>query len=96
MTYSVSTTHTTYKTPLHGLSLLLPIFAKVQLIDPKSHVCVLQTALQLRQQGIQPYVLADGVSSCNKEEISIALARIRQDGGIVSTSESIIFELVGE
>jgi hypothetical protein len=43
-----------------------------------------------------PYVLADGVSSCNAQEVPIALEAIRQAGGVVTTSETILFRLVGE
>lgn len=38
-------------------------------------------------------MIADGVSSCNKEEIPFALARIRQSGGYITTSESVAFQL---
>lgn len=41
------------------------------------------------------YVLADGVSSCNREEIPIAFERIRQAGGKVTTSESLLYEIIG-
>ncbi|EMR89547.1 putative isochorismatase domain-containing protein [Botrytis cinerea BcDW1] len=42
------------------------------------------------------YVLADGVSSCNPQEIPIALDRLRAAGAIVTTSESIIYEIMGD
>ena len=40
------------------------------------------------------YVLADGVSSCNKEEVPLALGRIAQAGGHVTSSESVAFQLM--
>ena len=60
----------------------------------QSHVCVLQTALELLDRKFAVHVLADGVSSCNKEEVSIALEYIRRAGGHVSTSESVAFLLM--
>lgn len=42
------------------------------------------------------YVLADGVSSCNKEEIGIALERLRREGVVVTSSESWIYECMGD
>jgi hypothetical protein len=42
------------------------------------------------------YVIADGVSSVNKEEVPIALARLRHEGAVVTTSESWMYECVGD
>ncbi|GFZ50120.1 hypothetical protein JCM24511_07873 [Saitozyma sp. JCM 24511] len=71
-------------------------FETAILVGIESHVCVLQTALSLLRSGLGVYVLADAVSSCNRQEVPIALSRMRQAGVMVSTSESIIFELLGD
>lgn len=55
-----------------------------------------QTTLDLLAQGHKVYILADGVSSCNKEEVPIALARLRAEGATVTTSESWIYECMGD
>ena len=41
-------------------------------------------------------MLADGVSSCTKEEVPIALARLRHEGAVVTTSESWMYECMGD
>ncbi|KAF9871641.1 isochorismatase family [Colletotrichum karsti] len=70
--------------------------AQVILVGIESHICVTQTALDVLAAGHKPYVLADGVSSCNREEVPIALARLRHEGVTVTTSESILYELMGD
>ncbi|KAF2278004.1 Isochorismatase hydrolase [Westerdykella ornata] len=66
------------------------------IVGIESHICVTQTALDLLDAGHKVYVIADGVSSCNKEEVPIALARLRREGVIVTTSESWLYECVGD
>ncbi|KAK4178461.1 Isochorismatase-like protein [Triangularia setosa] len=70
--------------------------AEVAIVGIESHICVTQTALDLLQAGHKVYILADGVSSTNKEEVPIALARLRQAGAVVTSSESWIYELMGD
>lgn len=70
--------------------------AEVILVGIESHICVTQTALDLLANGHKVYVLADGVSSCNRAEVGVALARLRAEGATVTTSESVIYELMGD
>lgn len=66
------------------------------IVGIESHICVTQTSLDLLAAGHKVYVLADGVSSCNKEEVPIALARLRAEGAVVTTSESWLYECMGD
>ena len=50
--------------------------------EPTDVKQVTQTALDLLHDGHKVYILADGVSSCNKEEVPIALARLRHEGAV--------------
>jgi nicotinamidase-related amidase len=57
------------------------------------HVCVLQTTLDLLQMGYQPVVIDDCVSSRKLNDKLAAIERMRGAGAIISTYESILFEL---
>ncbi|KAL7939045.1 Isochorismatase-like protein [Trichoderma chlorosporum] len=71
--------------------------SRVALVGIESHICITQTALDLRDAGHLPYVIADGVSSCNRAEVGIALDRLRSEPGItVTTSESWMYECLGD
>ena len=73
-----------------------PSSSVVAIVGIESHVCVLQTTLDLLAAGKKVYIIADGVSSCNKEEVPIAIARMRQEGAKISTSESFIYEVMSD
>ena len=60
----------------------------------ESHVCVLQTVLDLKRNGYQPVVVEDCVSSRNLNDKKIAIERMRQVGAIITTYESLLFELL--
>ncbi len=58
----------------------------------ESHVCVLQTALELQQAGLHPFVVEDCVSSRQLSDKQTALARFRHNGIQVVTREMVAFE----
>ena len=59
----------------------------------ESHVCVMQTALDLIDTGYQPVLIEDCVSSRNLNDKKFAVKRMKSGGAIISTFESILFEL---
>ncbi|KAI6819665.1 Isochorismatase hydrolase [Hortaea werneckii] len=69
---------------------------EVVVVGIESHICVTQTTLDLLREGHKVYVIADAVSSCNPQEVPIALARLRAEGAIVTTSESFMYECMGD
>ena len=59
----------------------------------ESHVCVLQTAVDLKEAGLNPIVVMDCVSSRTSENIELAKERYRHEGIMMTSYESILFEL---
>jgi nicotinamidase-related amidase len=60
----------------------------------ESHVCVLQTAIDLLANGYTPVIVEDCVSSRNPNDKKIAIERMRREGAIITTYESLLFELL--
>lgn len=58
----------------------------------ESHVCVLQTALELKAGGYAVFIANDAVCSRNKHNHKNALQRMSQAGIVISNTESILFE----
>lgn len=65
----------------------------VILIGVEAHVCVMQTALDLLENGYIPVVVEDCVSSRRVNDKNIAIERMRYEDAIVTTYESLLFEL---
>ncbi len=65
---------------------------QIVLTGMETHVCVLQTALEMHHAGYQVFVVEDAVCSRHKRHHRNALARLRQAGVVVSNVESVLFE----
>jgi hypothetical protein len=59
----------------------------------EAHVCVLQTVVDLIAAGYTAVVVEDCITSRNGEDKRVAVERMRQEGAVVTTCESILFEL---
>jgi len=59
----------------------------------ETHICIQQTVIDCLQIGFEVIIISDAMSSRNKVDHDIALKRMIQRGAILTTTESIIFEL---
>lgn len=64
------------------------------LLGIEAHVCVLQTAMDLLNTGYEVILVEDCVSSRKLNDKQVALQRLRDDGAIITTYESVLFELL--
>lgn len=62
----------------------------------EAHVCVLQTVIDLIEHGYNVILVEDCISSRKVNDKKIALKRLAAEGAILTTYESILFELTRE
>ncbi len=60
----------------------------------ETHVCVLQTTIDLLQSGYLPVVVEDCVGSRRYTDKQTAINRMRAEGAVITSYESILFELL--
>lgn len=65
---------------------------QVILIGIEAHVCVMQTALEMKEHGFDVFVVVDAVSSRGQHNLKYGLERMRQEGVYLVTSEMVFFE----
>ncbi|XP_076650233.1 isochorismatase domain-containing protein 2 [Halictus rubicundus] len=65
------------------------------LIGLETHVCIENTAIDLRQSGYEVHTVADCCTSRTQEDRLLALERMRGIGCHITTSENVIFKLLG-
>ncbi|WP_308387895.1 isochorismatase family protein [Acidithiobacillus sp. AMEEHan] len=65
---------------------------QICLLGVESHICVLQTALDLQSQGWEVVIPIDAIGSRDPQQGEWALARLRQTGVTLSSTESIFYE----
>lgn len=58
----------------------------------ETHVCVLQTVLDLLASGYQTFVVADAVASRRPLDQQVALQRLANSGAVLTTAETVLFE----
>ncbi|MDD3354073.1 hydrolase [Zoogloea sp.] len=65
---------------------------QIIVVGTEAHVCVQQTVLELRWQGKEVFVVADGVGSRKALDKELALQRMRAHGVEIVTREMVAFE----
>ena len=77
----------------HSVQVIAPA-DQVIVFGMETHVCVLQTVLDLVASGKQVFVVNDLSSSTNRFDQQIAIARMQSHGVIILSSEMLLFEWV--
>lgn len=62
----------------------------------EAHICVLQTLIDLKANGYVPVLVEDCAASRTDHNKQIAVERAKQEGAIITTYESLLFELLKE
>lgn len=68
---------------------------QVILVGIETHICVYQTTRDLLQRGYEVEVVADAVSSRTAANKEAGLARIQAIGGGITSTEMLLFEMLG-
>ncbi|CAH8598562.1 unnamed protein product [Heterobilharzia americana] len=72
-----------------GKSLGIPL-----IVTEQAHICILQTALHLLEENYKIFIVADACSSRSAVDMRIALKRLISAGAVITTTESLLFELI--
>lgn len=77
------------------VKLKLPDGDAAILFGIEAHVCVQQTTLDLLRDGRRVYLPVDAISSQRAGDRAVALHQLSQAGAILTTTESLLFTLLG-
>ncbi len=67
---------------------------QILLCGIEAHVCVYQTAIDMLDQGFRVYLVTDAVGSRVAANRELALVRVEQGGGYLTSVEMALFELL--
>jgi nicotinamidase-related amidase len=67
----------------------------VLLAGIEAHVCVLLTALDLLTRGLRVSIVADAVCSRRPASLETGLGQARQAGAVITSTETVVFQLLG-
>ncbi|XP_062890764.1 isochorismatase domain-containing protein 2 isoform X1 [Mobula hypostoma] len=72
----------------------LPGLQSVLLCGIETQACIMSTALDLLEKGLDVHVIADACSSRSQVDRLLALSRMRQSGAFITTSEAALLQLL--
>ena len=67
---------------------------KIILSGMETHVCVLQTCLDLLSSGYEVHVVSDATCSRSQENWKIGLEMMRDAGAVITSTETVLFQLL--
>lgn len=70
--------------------------SRIAVCGIEAHVCVLQTSLDLMNNGFQVHLVADAITTRIPHNKEIAIEKIKQAGGIITSVEGVLFEIAYE
>jgi len=68
---------------------------KIVVTGMETHICVLQTSLGLLQEGFAVHLVQDAVCSRTKGNWKSGVEFIRDAGGVITNTETALFQLLG-
>lgn len=69
---------------------------KIIVTGMETHICVLQTSIGLLSGGYHVHLAGDAVCSRTEENRRSGLEYVRDAGGVVTNTETVLFQLLGE
>lgn len=74
----------------------LPDVKSMILCGIETQACILRTTTDLLEKGYDVHVVADAVSSRSQTDRLFALATMRQMGAFITTSETVLLQMLGD
>jgi len=84
-----------FRTPIFEDALRRLNVKTLIIVGIETHICVSQTAIEGLSRGYKVCVIGDAVSSRRLEDKIIGIERMRQSGVIISSTEMVIYEILG-
>jgi nicotinamidase-related amidase len=69
---------------------------QILMVGMETHVCVFQTARDLSERKLTPFLLTDAVLSRTEEDRQVGLELCRNAGAVISSVETALFDLLGK